>query len=422
MNGAEFVERTQSSGPGQRIPGRLDRPARGRIRWFTPLFLLPIPVLIALGMQVRDILDEPAVVFGDCSASADVARKAVYLMDLRKPVDAAYASLPGDLLREVSIEIPRDTELSVYAVSPYAEAPRTLIGRLCKPYDNADLVAEGAKDGATFIRDCDDLPAQISASLRAGADAFCRQREGLRRRVDALVSEAHGRTATDAYLVEALEETSRDLADSSLPGSIYVFSDMKQHAKWYSHLDVAWHEWNVDEFAAARAGLPDTAEPVAPADGLAVKIFYVARTGSTAMELPRRAHKAFWQGYFGAVGPVFEDQPAMDAYAAESLMDIPTPMEIAAYEREQIRHRSEIVDRERAELEASRRALERERERFAERQRQVSEREDRLAERERELEARAGQGAGEPADGAETRAEVDDDPDEGLARATTVGE
>ena len=423
MNGAEFVERTQSSGPGQRIPGRLDRPARGRIRWFTPLLLLPIPVLIGLGMQLRDSLDEPAVVIGDCSANADVTSKAVYLMDLRKPVDAGYASLPGDLLREVSIEIPGDTELSVYALSAYAEAPRTLIGRLCKPYDNADLVAEGAKDGATFTRDCDDLPAQISAALRAGAEAFCRQREGLRRRVDALVAEADGRTATDAYLVEALEETSRDLTGSSLPGSIYVFSDMKQHAKWYSHLDVAWNDWSIDEFAAARAAGPNITEPVAPAEGLAVKVFYVARDGSTDLELPRRAHKAFWQGYFGAVEPVFEDQPTMAAYVAEPLMDVPTPMELAAYEREQIRHRSEVVDRERAELEASRRALERERERFAERQRQVSEREDRLAERERELEARAGQGADEPTADGQARTEADHNVSgEGLAGATTAGE
>lgn len=429
-NAATPAAPARMSGLGQvrRIPGHVDRPMLGRIRWYTPFLLLPVPVLIILGLQVRDTLDEPAVANGACSVGTELASKSVYLIDLRKPVDAAYASLPGDLLREVSIEVPVSTELSVYAVSPYAEAPRTLIGRLCKPYDNADLVVEAAKDGGSLIRDCDDLPAQISGSLRTSATGFCRQREVLGRRIDALVAQVQGRTATDAYLVEALEETSRDLDGSSVPASLYVFSDMKQHAKWYSHLDVAWNEWSFEQLVAARDVQPNAVEPVGgtPA-GLPVKVFYVARMGTTDQEQPRLSHKQFWQDFFGGAELAFEDQPTMAGYAAESLMDIPTPMELAAYEREQIRHRSEIVERERAfvegerafvegeraKLEASRQAFEKERERFAERQRQILDRERQLAERqqqftaqERELEASKGKDSREVPNGAQGRAEA----------------
>ena len=446
-NAVKPVAPARMSGLGQvrRIPGHVDRPMLGRIRWYTPFLLLPIPVLIILGLQVRDSLDEPAAANGTCSVGSDVANKAVYLIDLRKPVDAAYASLPANLLREVSIEVPVNTELSVYAVSAYAEAPRTLIGRLCKPYDNADLVVEAAKDGGSLIRDCDDLPAQISGSLRTSATAFCRQREVLRRRIDALVAQVQGRTASDAYLVEALEETSRELDGSSVPASLYVFSDMKQHAKWYSHLDVAWNEWDLEQFLAARSAQSNTVEPVGAPAGLPVKVFYVARRGTTDQEQPRLSHKQFWQDFFGGAELAFEDQPTMAGYAAESLMDIPTPMELAAYEREQIRHRSEIVERERAfvkgerafvegeraflegeraKLEASRQAFEKERERFAERQRQISELERQLAERqqqftaqERELEARKGEGSREVPHGAQGRAEATDVREEGLARS-----
>ena len=425
------------SGLGQvrRIPGHVDRPMLGRIRWYTPFLLLPIPVLIILGLHVRDTLDEPAVANAACSVGSEAASKSVYLIDLRKPVDAAYASLPANLLREVSIEVPVNTELSVYAVSAYAEAPRTLIGRLCKPYDNADLVVEAAKDGGSLIRDCDDLPAQISGSLRTSATGFCRQREVLRRRIDALVAQVQGRTATDAYLVEAVEETIRHLDGSSVPASLYVYSDMKQHAKWYSHLDVAWNEWSFEQFVAARDARSNTVEPVGAPRGLAVKVFYVARTGTTDQEQPRLSHKQFWQDFFGGAELAFEDQPVMAGYAAESLMDIPTPTELAAYEREQIRHRSEVVERERAflegeraKLQASRQAFEHERERFAERQLQISERERQLVERqqqlapqERELETVKGKGSRAVPDGAQGRAEAtdvrDDVREDGLARS-----
>ena len=436
-NAVKPVAPARMSGLGQvrRIPGHVDRPMLGRIRWYTPFLLLPIPVLIILGLQVRDSLDEPAAANGACSVGSDVASKAVYLIDLRKPLDAAYASLPGDLLREVSIEVPFSTELTVYGVSAYAEAPRTLIGRLCKPYDNADLVVAAAKDGGNLVRDCDDLPAQISSSLRTSATGFCRQREVLRRRIDALVAQVQGRTASDAYLVEALEETSRELDGSSVPASLYVFSDMKQHAKWYSHLDVAWNEWDFEQFLAARGAQSNTVEPVGAPAGLPVKVFYVARRGTTDQVQARLSHKQFWQDFFGGAELAFEDQPTMAGYAAEPLMDIPTPMELAAYEREKIRHRSEIVERERAflegqraKLEASRQAFEQERERFAERQRQISERELQLAERqrqftaqEREVEASKGEDSREVPDSAQGRAEATDVREEGLAGSEDPG-
>ena len=382
----------------------VNRPRRNRFRWYIPMFLVPIPVLIVLGLRVQDTLHEPVSVGGACFVGSEVAHRAVFLVDLRKPVDSTYESLPGDLLGAVSKELPADTELSVFALSAYAEAPRTLIGRMCKPYENGDLVVEAAKDRNGSEGDCDDLPAQISGSLRTSAAHFCHQREAVRRRIDALAAQGRGRVATDAYLVEALDETSRDLATSSVPTSLYVFSDMIQHAEWYSHVDVQWDEWEFDDFAAAREAETLSVEPPASADAdLPVKVFYVARAGATASEAPQQKHKRFWTSYFGDAALTFEDQPTMAGFDAEPLMDIPTPAELAAYERERVRYTGELVERERAELEETRRALELERAQFAEReqellqeQRRLSEQRNQLATRQREFEARSGEKVGSP--------------------------
>ena len=379
----------------------VDRPRRNRLRWFIPMFLVPIPVLIVLGLRVQGALEQPASVDTACSIGSEVAHRAVFLVDLRKPVDSTYEALPGDLLGTVSKELPADTELSVFAVSAYAEAPRTLIGRMCKPYENGELVVETAKDRNGSEGDCDDLPAQISGSLRTSAARFCHQREAVRRRIDALAAQGRNRVATNAYLVEALDETHRDLAGSSAPASLYVFSDMIQHAAWYSHVDVQWDEWDFDRFAAAREADALSVESLAsPGADLPVKVFYVARTGSTAGESPQRKHKRFWTSYFGAAALTFEDQPTMAGFDAEPLMDIPTAAELAAYERERVRYTSELVERERAELQETRRALELE---FAEREQQLLQEERRLSEqrrqlvaRQREFETRSGEKLGGP--------------------------
>ena len=167
----------------------VDRSKRSRFPWYVPVLLVPVTVLIVLGLRVHDTFSEPASTAAFCSAGSEVAHRAVFLVDLRKPVDSTYESLPGDLLGQVSKDLPADTELSVFALSAYAEAPRTLIGRMCKPYANGDLVVEAAKDWAGSERDCDDLPAQISGALRTRAAHFCHQREAVKRRLDALAAE-----------------------------------------------------------------------------------------------------------------------------------------------------------------------------------------------------------------------------------------
>ena len=52
-------------------------------------------------------------------------------------------------------------------------------------------------------------------------------------------------------------------------------------------------------------------------------------------------HKRFWTSYFGDAALTFQDQPTMAGFDARPLMDIPTPAELAAYERERVRYTSE---------------------------------------------------------------------------------
>ena len=356
-----------------------------RFRWYAPLLVVPVPVLVALGLHLKSALDEPAsTYYGSCSA-----HRAVYLIDLRKPLDPGLEALPGELLGDVSRNLPADTELGVYAVSPYAEAPRTLLGRLCKPYENGTLDVETAKDQRGKERDCDDLPAQIPASLRAGATAFCKQREVLRGRIDALAEQVRTRTVTDAYLVEAVEATWRDLADPDVPTSLYVFSDMLQHAAWYSHLDVQWDTWDPDALATPRETRTRLDGPVAPpGNDHSAMVFYVPRDGVTDAPQERLRHKEAWTAFYGGTAIGFEDLPTMTGYAAERRMNAPTPAEQAAYEMERARYNSELVERERTELTASRRALAEQEDQLAERQRRFEVQQAQFAALQREFDER----------------------------------
>ena len=160
---------------GPRRPG-------GKRRYF--LLLIP-PLLVAVALSgilvffsrpnaEHELDDDLCALAPDQSAG-----RAVFLLDFRKPMDDASLSLPGELVRDVSLRLGANTELRVFALSADPRAPRLPLDRICKPYDNADLQIGTAKDQRNTLRDCDDLPAQLSASLRETAERFCRRRNAL---------------------------------------------------------------------------------------------------------------------------------------------------------------------------------------------------------------------------------------------------
>ena len=288
------------------------------------------------------------------------AGRAVFLLDFRKPLDEANLSLPGELLHDVSLRLSANTELRVFALATDPRAPRLPLDRVCKPYDNADLQIGTAKDQRNTLRDCDDLPAQLPASLREAAARFCGRRDALQNRVDALARNQPATPITNSYLIEALEDTAMEMSDGSGPRTIYVLSDMMQHAAWYSHLDLQWTDWNFADFTATRAAQTRRMGRPPSVSNLAVQVYYLPRLDLTEHPRPKRAHQAFWEEYFADAQLTFHDQPPLPAFAAVPLTDILTPEELAALERARIEKDREEAARMLAEVQRERAALEEE--------------------------------------------------------------
>ena len=402
------------------------------------LLLLP-PLLVAVALagvlvffsspDSRQELDDDL-----CALEPDEsAGRAVFLLDFRKPMDEANLSLPGELLHDVSLGLSADTELRVFALAADPRAPRFPLDRLCKPYDNADLQIGTAKDQRNTLRDCDDLPAQLPASLREAADRFCDRRDALQNRVDALARNQPEMPVANSHLIEALEDTAMELSEGSGPRTIYVFSDMMQHAAWYSHLDLEWTDWHFADFTANRAAQTGRMGRRPSAANLAVQVYYSPRLDLTEHPRPKRAHQAFWQEYFAGAQLTFNEQPPLPAYAAEPLMDRLTPEELAALERERIeKERAEAarmlaeVQRERAVLEEELRKIAEERARTTvapkaqpQRAAQLRRQQRSLADQREQLDVRQAE-IGEIA--AEEPAEVETPPPAQIAEQRTVPE
>ena len=282
----------------------------------------------AIGMWAGD--DEPAgSVFardGDlCPVDPDrVSGKAVFLFDLRKPLGGVPANHPGRLLRDLTQDLERDTEIRAYLITGSPSAPRALLERFCKPFDTHEIQVASAKDQNGDNRDCDDLPAQLAADVRYSAARYCSMREALRARLDTLVAQTSqkNRVVTDAYLVEAIEESRLELQHWPGTRRLHVFSDMMQHADWYSHLDLDWTRWNYDDFSRLLASRHRLYGQSQPAPDIDVDIHYWPREGNTTRPRAGQRHRQFWQAYFRGSSVEFHEQSSIPAYASHPLMDL----------------------------------------------------------------------------------------------------
>ena len=360
---------------------------------------LPIVLVGVVVAGVAVYLREPAQTDqrdGDLCPIGEgaIAERAVLLLDLRKPWnDGASAFLAG-AVGEVASSLAADTELRVFALSGTAAAPRQAVDRFCKPYDGALLELAGDAEDA-----CENLPPELAE--RESAMRFCTRRDRLQRRIGRLAAQHDGPVA-NAYLVEAIEETSLELAAASGPKSLFILSDMMQHAPWYSHAERDTASLSFSEFEQLRS---DQNTLVGPAPGAVadvdVTIFYVPRSGVTEGSPQRREHKRFWQEYVAnafATAPIFHDLPAMPRFDAAPFSDLGSEPEAPnaeweslQREREEAERLLEVVERERAALEEARvvaleRAEQLERE-AARRQRELAEAEAEAEQRRREAAA-----------------------------------
>ena len=328
--------------------------------------LTPVAVLIALIVAVVMLSGEPdrgPQLDADLCPmdTVEIRGSATFLFDFRKPLFVDRPSRAGDLLHRVALALPGHVEMQVFTLAASGASPRTLVGRLCKPYDNVEIRVETAKDQRAGARDCDDLPAQIPDGVRASATRFCLLRDGLRTRVDALARQSMSRTAEvdSAYLVEALEDSWIDFESRRPPHVLYVFSDMMQHAHWYSHLDVPWTDWNYREFRTALGLQTWSFDRQPDGAGMRVEVFYLPRNGRTDQPRPKRVHQQFWREYFADAEVVFHEQPSVPDYAAKRLMNVPSEAEQVAQEREEAERLLRQVREEQAALEREQQELQR---------------------------------------------------------------
>ena len=275
-----------------------------------------------------------------------IAGSAMFLFDFTKPLDAEQAALPGRLLRQVSDGLARDVELQVFSLTGSTAAPRALLRRLCKPFDREapQAAGEGGNPGGS------DCAGSVPASGTAPGESarFCAVRDALEEKLNAMADREwpEDQRVANAYLVEAIEDTRLDFAERPEPHLLYVFSDMMQHAPWYSHLETAGNVWRFDEFAESlkshswMSGQPDGFEDTQ------VELFYVPRIGTTEAADARRSHQDFWHSYFGDALSAMHDQPPMGGYRSAPLTNASAAAQIAGQDRAAIERQILEIRRE----------------------------------------------------------------------------
>ena len=327
------------------------------------VFGLPVVVLAAIAWGVAVFLERPTTTLARdadlCPAAGAIAGRTAMLLDLRKPLSERGRTLLGEALRQVASELAVNGELRVFALAGTDAAPRQRIDRLCRPYGESALAQDGAV-APPQANPCDGLPADLPE--RDAALRFCARLDSLAARIDGM-AQLPPSPVPNAFLVEAIEEASLEFGDALGRKSLVVFSDMVQHAPWYSQAEGAatFGFADFDQLRTQQSARIGQRPP--PLPDVDVTIFYLPRIGLTESPQERRGHKRFWQEYVAdafRTAPVINELPAMPRYEVASFSGQATNGGLAAaqrlqQEREEAERLLEQVVRERAALEEAQR-------------------------------------------------------------------
>ena len=300
------------------------RPPQTAVKKRHLLFLIVLPLILAVGVAAIMLGErggDASTLDGDlCPETGSIEDHAVFLLDLRKPLGDAHRSLPGALLQDVTLHLEAGSELRVFNLTGDLAMPTRLVGRVCKPYGNAELTVAGGAGQPGVAGDCDDLPTGLDDAVRDRAARFCALRRDLRLRIDDIARRPNDAPVANAYLMEAIEDTSLALADRAGSRALFVFSDMMQHAAWYSHPELGEDGWSFDDFTDLRHDESTLVGETPRIADLRVHVFYAPRVSLTDEPSAELAHKRFWQSHFAANRLTFKNVPVLPPYEVEPLM------------------------------------------------------------------------------------------------------
>lgn len=354
--------------PSQTSPRAIHRPRpRGR-RWNLLFVIVPLLVIAGVAAWVFFVdldagpeLDEDLCPIAPNGSSA---HRAVLLLDLRKPVPVYRAtgrSLAGTVWQLASVQAAASTELEVFTVGTNPMAALHRLARLCKPdgaISNTDLAIDRVENDEL---ECSDPSAELTDGQRDVATQFCVRRDELRTRIETIARRSSA-PVDSAFIVEAIEEIGLALATETRPKSLFVFSDMLQHANWYSHIELAPEDWDFSRYVSAREEQNSRIGPRPPAlADLAVTLYYMPRQGLTDGAPAALAHRQFWREFFAASAgaePRFSGFPTAPGYETTPLMSPADEAEVITQARLRLQREREAAERELSRLTLERAALE----------------------------------------------------------------
>lgn len=333
---------------------------RRNLRFVIPLLLVVASVTgVVLFVDFDDDVQELDADLCPIAPNSS-AHRAVLLLDLRKPVpihQATGRSLAGEAWQLASADVAASTQLDVFTVGTDPMAALRPLAQLCKPYDNVALAIGRPEDDEL---DCRDPAADLTAHQRTVAGQFCARRAELRTRIEDFAAQSSA-PVDNAYLVEAIEEISLALATETRPKSLFVFSDMLQHASWYSHIALAPDTWDFRSYVSTREEQTARIGSRPPAlRDLPVTLYYVPRQGMTDMPPAAQAHQQFWQAFFAAstgAEPRFSAFPPAPSYETTPLTGQIGEAAAVTQARLRLQRTLEAAERELSRLTQERAAL-----------------------------------------------------------------
>ncbi len=239
-----------------------------------------------------------------------ITSKTYLLVDLSEPLSGDQRAGLKDLLKSATDSMATQELISVSQMQAVLKAPRHKVTQFCKP-DIQRIGQAGSRikedDCKSVVDKSYDWYKNVGDHARKEISTTCSRYLDFKKGVNvaALPYAAVNQEQNRSYIVGSIEDIIVDADDDSsdVPTRLIVFSDMLQHAEWFSQYRTHPDDWTIENLRERRKNAIEQPKyrhmSTAPANNFKeVLLCYLPNDKMLNTSIKEKQHRQMWEGYF----------------------------------------------------------------------------------------------------------------------------
>lgn len=280
-------------------------------KWGYVLIFVFIPItLLIIWLALKTNLEIPLNPVSLCpNEQHNIIGTTYILIDFSEPLSKRQRNELRTLIVKTSASLQKHERLSISRMEPDRKNTRVSLHDFCNPADLENIKKavgrsiDPKRDCPAIVKKEFPFPKRVGEATSKLIHNICKNLDDLDKKVEDVIRMIPPINFEEprSYIIGSIEDVMTDANDSpSGTRRLVVFSDMLQHADWFSQYEKRHGAWTMDNIEQRRKKYAPNHMKTPPQNNFDEVLLCYQPNGHAILKSARNknAHRAMWKGYF----------------------------------------------------------------------------------------------------------------------------